>query len=146
MEMIVNFWYTLLTMLRDVAPIVAILFGFQVLVLRRPIKNPARIVAGMLYVLVGLTLFLEGLEMALFPLGRLMAEQLTASSHSLGAEVASINDMLREFQTGQALGAPKAVGTDEAARPHPSPARKLGRRVANAFGDSAAPAESWEEF
>ena len=42
MEMVVNFWYTLLTMLRDVAPIAAILFGFQVLVLRRPIKNPAR--------------------------------------------------------------------------------------------------------
>jgi len=42
----------------------------------------------MLYVLVGLTLFLEGLEMALFPLGRLMAEQLTApefiyAQHSL---------------------------------------------------------------
>ncbi len=78
MEVIVNFWYTLLTMLRDVAPIAAIIFGFQVLVLRRPIKNPARMVMGMLFVLVGLTLFLEGLAMALFPLGRLMAEQLTA--------------------------------------------------------------------
>ena len=88
MEVIVNFWYTLLTMLRDIAPIAAIIFGFQVLVLRRPIKNPAQIVMGMLFVLVGLTLFLEGLEMALFPLGRLMAEQLTApefiyAQHSL---------------------------------------------------------------
>jgi hypothetical protein len=90
MEIIVNFWLTLLIMLRDIAPIAAIIFGFQVLVLRRPINNPARIVVGMLIVLVGLTLFLEGLEMALFPLGRLMAEQLTApefiyAQHSLSA-------------------------------------------------------------
>jgi hypothetical protein len=75
---LVGFGYTLLGMLRDVLPIMAILFGFQLLVLRRPIKNPARVAMGMVFVLLGLTLFLEGLEMALFPLGRLMAEQLTA--------------------------------------------------------------------
>lgn len=88
MDVIVNFWYTLLTMLRDIAPIAVIIVGFQVLVLRRRIKNPTRMVMGMLFVLIGLTLFLEGLEMALFPLGRLMAEQLTApefinAQHSL---------------------------------------------------------------
>ena len=65
-------------MLRDVSPIAAILFGFQVLVLRRQIKNPAQVAMGMVFVLLGLTLFLQGLEMALFPIGRLMAEQLTA--------------------------------------------------------------------
>jgi hypothetical protein len=73
-----SFLYTLLSMLRDVLPIAAILFGFQILVLRRPIKNPTRVAMGMVFVLLGLTLFLEGLEMALFPLGRLMAGQLTA--------------------------------------------------------------------
>jgi hypothetical protein len=73
-----NFGYALLGMLRDVLPIAVILFGFQVMVLRRRIKNPARVAMGMLLVLLGLTLFLEGLELALFPLGRLMAEQLTA--------------------------------------------------------------------
>ncbi len=80
MDMLVTFGYTLLTMLRDVLPIAAILFGFQILVLRRPIKNPVRVSMGMIFVLFGLTLFLEGLEMALFPIGRLMAEQLTAAS------------------------------------------------------------------
>ena len=80
MDMLVTFGYTLLTMLRDVLPIAAILFGFQILVLRRPIKNPVRVSMGMIFVLFGLTLFLEGLEMALFPIGRLMAEQLTAPS------------------------------------------------------------------
>jgi len=78
MDATVSFGYALLTMLRDVLPIAAILFGFQLLVLRRPIKNPVRVAMGMVFVLLGLTLFLEGLELALFPLGRLMAEQLTA--------------------------------------------------------------------
>ncbi len=78
MESMVGFGSTLLTMLRDVLPIAAILFGFQALVLRRKIKNPARVGSGMVLVLLGLTLFLEGLETALFPIGRLMAQQLTA--------------------------------------------------------------------
>lgn len=71
---------TLLSMVRDVVPIAAILFGFQLLVLRQPIKDPGRVGLGMVFVLLGLTLFLEGLELALFPLGRLMAGQLTAAS------------------------------------------------------------------
>ena len=41
-----GFGYTLLGMLRDVLPIAAILFGFQVLVLRRPIKDPACVAMG----------------------------------------------------------------------------------------------------
>ncbi|MEW5892840.1 MAG: DUF1538 domain-containing protein [Pseudomonadota bacterium] len=63
--------------LRDILPIAVILFGFQVFVLRRPIPNLPRVMLGFVYVLIGLALFLEGLEAALFPLGRLMAEQLT---------------------------------------------------------------------
>jgi len=61
----------------DVLPIVSIIFGFQFLVIRKPIPNLKRVVIGFVYVLVGLSLFLLGLEQALFPLGRLMAEQLT---------------------------------------------------------------------
>jgi len=67
-------WETLF----DVLPIAAILFGFQALVLRRRLPNPRRIVFGFLYAVAGLALFLVGLEKALFPLGRIMAEQLTA--------------------------------------------------------------------
>lgn len=75
-----SFGMTLLSMLRDVLPIAVILIGFQVLVLRKAILEPARVAAGLVFVLLGLALFLEGLELALFPLGRLMAEQLTATS------------------------------------------------------------------
>jgi hypothetical protein len=68
---------TFLLTIRDVLPIAAILFGFQVFVLRRPIPHQRQVLVGFAFVLIGLTLFLEGLEEALFPLGRLMAEQLT---------------------------------------------------------------------
>lgn len=68
---------TILGTLRDVLPIAAIVVGFQLLVLRRPIPNVRRVAIGFIYVLVGLSLFLVGLETALFPLGRLMAAQLT---------------------------------------------------------------------
>ena len=61
----------------DVIPIVAVIFGFQLLILRKPIPNLAKIVRGLVLVLLGLGFFLEGLEAALFPLGRLMAQQLT---------------------------------------------------------------------
>jgi hypothetical protein len=82
--------FTLLSMVRDVLPIAAILFGFQVLILRRPIKNPQRFAAGLVFVLLGLTLFLEGLQLALFPLGRLMAEQLTAPEFIYGNAIAAL--------------------------------------------------------
>lgn len=63
---------------RDVLPIAAILVGFQVFVVRKMPPNPKKMAFGFLYVIVGLTLFLVGLEEALFPLGETMASQLTA--------------------------------------------------------------------
>lgn len=62
---------------RDVLPIVTILVFFQFAILRRPLANPKRLYTGFAYVLLGLVLFLIGLEQALFPVGRLMAEQFT---------------------------------------------------------------------
>jgi hypothetical protein len=62
----------------DILPIIAILVGFQVLVLRRRIPNLNRVLLGFVLVLLGLAFFLGGLEQALFPLGKLMAKQLTA--------------------------------------------------------------------
>ncbi len=72
------FLHTLWSTILDVLPIAVILFGFQGLVLRRPIPNLAQVMTGFACVLLGLALFLQGLEQALFPLGKLMAEQLTA--------------------------------------------------------------------
>ena len=61
----------------DVLPIVIFLFVFQRLVIGEPMPNMKNIAVGFIFVVVGLGLFLVGLEQTLFPLGRLMAQQLT---------------------------------------------------------------------
>ncbi len=66
------------TTLFDLMPILAVIFGFQYLVIRRPIRHLKRAFLGLLLVFLGLALFLFGLERALFPLGAIMAEQLTS--------------------------------------------------------------------
>ncbi|MES9961010.1 MAG: DUF1538 domain-containing protein [Sedimenticola sp.] len=75
---LLEFFDILVATVRDVIPIAAIIFGFQFLVLRKPIPNIRQILIGFGFVLLGLAFFLQGLEQALFPLGKLMAEQLTA--------------------------------------------------------------------
>jgi hypothetical protein len=72
-----NFLTILLETVRDVLPIAAIIFGFQFLVIRRPIPHLKNVLLGFVYVILGLALFLQGLKQALFPLGELMAQQLT---------------------------------------------------------------------
>lgn len=61
----------------DVMPIAVFLFLFQRLVFGQALANTGQIAIGFVFVVVGLGLFLVGLEQTLFPLGRLMAEQLT---------------------------------------------------------------------
>ncbi len=67
----------------DVLPIVVIMLVFQAWVLKYPIVNLKKILIGVFYVILGLTLFLIGLDKALFPLGRLMSQQLT-DPHFIG--------------------------------------------------------------
>ena len=62
----------------DLLPIVAMVLAFQYGVIRRPLPHLRQLAAGLASVLIGLSLFLVGLEEALFPLGRAMARQLTA--------------------------------------------------------------------
>lgn len=77
MEFIHDFSKILLATCRDVLPIIILITGFQLLVLRQPIPHLRRLVAGGVYVIIGLALFLAGLEKALFPLGKIMATQLS---------------------------------------------------------------------
>ena len=62
MNWLMGFGLALFETVIDVLPIVAIIFGFQLLVIRRPIVNLRKTLIGFAYVLLGLTLFLEGLE------------------------------------------------------------------------------------
>jgi len=69
---------TFIETIGDVIPITVIIFGFQLGILRRPVPHVAKVATGFLFVLLGLAFFLTGLERALFPIGELMANQLTA--------------------------------------------------------------------
>jgi hypothetical protein len=60
-----------------VIPIGVLLILFQVYVLRRPVPQVARVLTGFALVVAGMILFLAGLQKALFPLGEIMAGQLT---------------------------------------------------------------------
>ena len=77
MTLLIDLWQTLLSTIFDVLPIAGIIFGFQAFVIRKRIPNWPKVVWGFVMVLVGLAFFLAGLERALFPIGRLMAAQLT---------------------------------------------------------------------
>ena len=88
----------------DVAPILGVLVFFQVVVLRRPLPHLRRIAAGFVCVLLGLTLFLIGLEGALFPIGETMARQLVeARSGGVGAP-AAWHDYLWVYAFAAAIG------------------------------------------
>lgn len=76
-DLLLHLWHVTLNTIFDVLPIVIIIFGFQGLVIRKPMPNMKKVVIGFVYVLLGLAFFLVGLEEALFPLGDLMATQLT---------------------------------------------------------------------
>jgi hypothetical protein len=77
-EWLLHFVHNLLETGRNILPISAVIIGFQLLIIRRPLTNPKKTLAGFIFVLLGMVFFLEGLEMALFPLGNLMASQLTS--------------------------------------------------------------------
>jgi len=85
---LLHFFDALIATIYDVLPIAAIIFGFQLFVLRRRIPNLPQLLMGFAFVIIGLALFLQGLEQALFPIGRLMAEQLTAPAF-LGIDAAA---------------------------------------------------------
>lgn len=77
METLTLILNTLLSTFTDLVPIVVVMVGFQILVLRQPILNWRRIAVGIVYTLIGLVFFIVGLEKALFPVGELMAKQLS---------------------------------------------------------------------
>ncbi|WP_442498389.1 DUF1538 family protein [Methylobacter sp. sgz302048] len=57
----------------DLVPILAVVIIFQVFVIQLPIPDVSDLIIGTLLVVLGLTLFVQGLEQSLFPLGESMA-------------------------------------------------------------------------
>lgn len=58
---------------RDLLPIILVIAFFQLVVLQEPLPNLGSILFGLLLVVLGLTFFIFGLEMGLFPIGESMA-------------------------------------------------------------------------
>ena len=57
----------------DLTPIVLVVAFFQLVVLGQPFPDLASMIGGLLVILIGLTLFIQGLEIGLFPIGDTLA-------------------------------------------------------------------------
>ena len=73
--------------LRDLAPVIMVIAVFQVAVIKQPFPDLAGILVGLVFVVLGLALFVQGLEIGLFPIGQAMAAAF-ARKGSLGALLA----------------------------------------------------------
>lgn len=58
---------------RDLIPIILVVSVFQVFVLQQPVPNLGSILTGAVLVMLGMLLFIQGLEMGLFPIGEGLA-------------------------------------------------------------------------
>lgn len=72
------FWHNrflrqLLASVLDLVPVLVVILVFQTLVVRQPLPDLGRLIGGMAMVVLGLTFFVQGLHLGLFPLGEGMA-------------------------------------------------------------------------
>jgi len=80
---IINILLELINVIKDVAPILIVIFFFQYVVIRKAVPHLDRIIVGIVLVILGLYAFIIGLEMGLFPIGETIAYQLTAMKNNL---------------------------------------------------------------
>lgn len=64
---------SMLGSLRDLLPIILVILFFQFAVLKQPLPDIAQLLTGVVFVVLGLTFFIHGLEQGLFPIGETMA-------------------------------------------------------------------------
>jgi hypothetical protein len=113
--------------MRDLAPIVLVIFFFQVFVLQQPFPHLERVAVGVVLVMLGLTLFIQGLEMGLFPIGETMAHAfarkgslfwLLAFAFCLGFGTTAAEPALIAVaaEAAEAMAEAGVVATDEAAQ------------------------------
>jgi len=57
----------------DVLPVILVIAFFQLVVLKQPLPHMGDLLVGLLLVIAGLSLFVQGLEMGMFPIGESMA-------------------------------------------------------------------------
>ena len=67
------FLHSMMGSVRDLLPIILVIAFFQIVVLQQPMENVGSLLAGVVFVILGLTFFIYGLNMGLFPIGESMA-------------------------------------------------------------------------
>jgi hypothetical protein len=67
-----NFFYLFFKSLKDVVALIIVIIFFQTAILQEPFVNPLQTIVGIFLVVLGLFLFMRGLEIGLFPLGELL--------------------------------------------------------------------------
>lgn len=68
-----GFLTILFSSMRDLVPIVLVVAFFQLVVIGQPLPDAASLLLGIVFVVFGLSLFVYGLDISLFPLGESMA-------------------------------------------------------------------------
>ncbi|CAA6801540.1 MAG: FIG01183065: hypothetical protein [uncultured Sulfurovum sp.] len=75
-------FFDLLGVIKDVAPILIVIFFFQYIIIKKSVPHLPKIVVGIIMVILGLYAFIVGLEMGLFPIGESIAFALTAMGNN----------------------------------------------------------------
>ena len=69
--------------LRDIAPIIIVIAFFQTVVIRQPFPNLAGVALGLVCVIAGLAIFVQGLKLGLFPLGEAIAQAFVSKGSAV---------------------------------------------------------------
>jgi hypothetical protein len=73
----------LLGVIKDIAPILIVIFFFQYAIIKKSVPHLPKIIVGIIMVILGLYAFIVGLEMGLFPIGESIANDLTSQDNNL---------------------------------------------------------------
>ena len=109
LEFLQTFLQALKGTLHGLLPIVLILSFFQFVILRGPLIRPWRVLRGLVYITLGMALFLMGLKEAIFPLGELMAKQFTTPEFLFGS-VAQVSEQVHWQDYGWVYAFALALG------------------------------------
>ncbi len=80
---ITTIFWGLVSVIRDVVPILIVIFFFQYIIIKKPVAHLHKIGAGIILVILGLYAFIVGLDLGLFPIGEDIAYSLTSMKNNL---------------------------------------------------------------
>jgi hypothetical protein len=80
---LMNMFLELLGVIKDIAPILIVIFFFQYAIIQKKVPHLPKIIVGIIMVVLGLYAFIIGLEMGLFPIGESIANDLTSQDNNL---------------------------------------------------------------